>query len=65
MHPPELKTDSAFAAHARALGNRAEYRVLPGRTHYRAIRELSEPGDSVFALVRDFVRAQQSRALRP
>lgn len=65
VHPPVLKTDSTFAARARALGNRAEYQVLPGRTHYRAIRELSEPGDSVFAIVRDFVSAQTSAAPRP
>jgi acetyl esterase/lipase len=54
-HPPVLKTDAKFVEDARALGNSAEYRVLPGRTHYSAIRKLSEPGDSVFAIVRDFV----------
>jgi len=65
VHPPVLETDSAFVAQARALGNRAEYRVLPGRTHYRAIRELSEPGDSVFAIVRAFVLNRSSAASRP
>lgn len=65
VHPPVLETDSTFAARARALGSRAEYRVLPGRTHYRAIRELSEPNDAVFAIIRDFVRAHSSAASSP
>jgi hypothetical protein len=34
----------------------AEYKILMGRTHYSAIHKLSEPGDAVFAIVRDFVR---------
>jgi arylformamidase len=54
--PPVLKTDRKFVEEARALGNWAEYNVLPGRTHYNAIRNLSEPGDAVFSIVRDFVR---------
>lgn len=54
--PPVLETNSTFVARALALGNRAEYRVLPGRTHYSAIRKVSEPGDPVFAMIRDFVR---------
>jgi len=54
--PPVLKTDSTFVEKARALGNWAEYKVLPGRTHYSAIRNLSAPGDGVFTIVRDFVR---------
>lgn len=54
--PPVLKTNSTFVERALALGNRAEYRVLPGRTHYSAIRKVSEPGDPVFAMIRDFVR---------
>jgi arylformamidase len=54
-HPPVLKTDKKFVEDARALGNSAEYRILPDRTHYSAIRKLSEPGDPVFAVVRDFV----------
>ncbi|HEY7213401.1 MAG TPA: hypothetical protein VIC28_02175 [Thermoanaerobaculia bacterium] len=51
-----MKTDEKFVEDARALGNAAEYKILPGRTHYSAIRQLSEPGDAVFAIVRDFVR---------
>ncbi|HXO18492.1 MAG TPA: alpha/beta hydrolase [Thermoanaerobaculia bacterium] len=55
-HPPVLKTNKKFVEDASALGNRAEYRVLPGRTHYSAIRKLAEPGDAVFAIVRNFVQ---------
>jgi acetyl esterase/lipase len=54
--PPVLKTNRKFVEDARALGNRAEYEVLAGRTHYSAIRKLHEPGDRVFAIVRDFVQ---------
>jgi hypothetical protein len=53
--PPVLKTNKKFVEDARALGNRADYKVLAGRTHYSAVRKLSEPGDPVFAIVRDFV----------
>jgi len=53
--PPVLKTNRRFVEDARAQGNWAEYRVLPGRTHYSAVRKLGEPGDTVFAMVRDFV----------
>jgi len=54
-HPPVLRTDSAFVEMARGKGNTAEYRVLPDRTHYTAIRKFSEPGDPTFAIVRDFI----------
>ena len=54
--PPVLKTNKKFVEDARALGNRAEYRVLPERTHYSAIRKLGEPADPTFAIIRDFVR---------
>ena len=54
--PPVLRTNKKFVDDARALGNRAEYKVLPGRTHYSAIRKLGEPGDPTFTIVRDFVR---------
>jgi acetyl esterase/lipase len=54
--PPVLKTNRKFVEDARALGNWAEYKVLPGRTHYSAIRKLSEPNDPVFAIVRSFVQ---------
>jgi acetyl esterase/lipase len=54
-HPPVLKTNKAFVERTVALGNRAELRVLAGRNHYGAIRKLTEPGDPVFALIRDFV----------
>ena len=53
--PPVLKTNRKLVEDSRALGNRAEYKVLPGRTHYSAVRKLSEPGDPVFAIVRDFI----------
>lgn len=55
-HPPVLATNRRFVEEARALGNRAEYRVLPDRDHYGAVRKLHEPGDPVFALVIGFVR---------
>jgi acetyl esterase/lipase len=54
--PPVLKTNKKFAEDARLLGNSAEYKVLPGRTHYSAIRELGELDDPTFAVIRDFVR---------
>ena len=55
-HPPLLKTARMFVEAARAQGNSAEYRILSGRNHYSAIRNLQKPGDAVFAIVRDFVR---------
>ena len=55
VQPPILKTNRAFVERAIALGNHAEYQVLPGRSHYSAIHRLSEPGDSTFVLVREFV----------
>lgn len=61
--PPVLKANRRFVEDARARGNWADYRVLPSRTHYSAIRKLGEPGDTVFAILRDFVR-QFSRADR-
>jgi acetyl esterase/lipase len=54
--PPVLKTNKKFVEDARALGNWAEYKVLSGRTHYSAIRKLSEPGDPVLTLLQGFVR---------
>jgi acetyl esterase/lipase len=54
--PPVLKTNKKFVEEARARGNWAEYKVLPGRTHYSAIRKLGEPADPTFAIMRDFVR---------
>ena len=54
-HPPVLKTNKKFVEDARAKGNVADAKVLPGRTHYSAIRKFGEPGDPVFALARDFV----------
>lgn len=53
--PPVLRTNRVFAERARALGNDADYRVLAGRDHDSAIRKLADPGDQVFAVVRDFV----------
>ena len=53
--PPVLRTNREFAERASALGNRAEYRVLPGRSHDSAIRKLGEPGDEVFEIVRDLI----------
>jgi hypothetical protein len=44
------------STHGCALGNEADYAVLPERTHMSAIRKLSERGDPVFAVVLDFVR---------
>jgi hypothetical protein len=59
--PPVLKTNRKFTEDSRALGNRAEYKVLPGRTHYSAIRKLSEPDDPVFTIIRDFIRHGAAR----
>jgi len=55
-HPPVLKTNAKFVEDARKLGNETSYRVLAGRKHYTAIRQLHEPGDPVFEIVRSFVR---------
>jgi acetyl esterase/lipase len=54
--PPVLKTNRKFVEDARTMGNRAEYKVLPGRTHFSAIRKFGEPDDPAFTIVRDFVR---------
>ncbi len=54
-HPPVLRTNKKFVDQARALGNEADYKVLPDRTHYSAIRKLSERGDPTFAIVRDLI----------
>lgn len=53
--PPVLKTDAKFVEEARNLGSEVAYRVLVGRKHYTAIRQLHEPGDAVFEIVRRFV----------
>jgi acetyl esterase/lipase len=62
--PPILMTNRKFVEDARALGNRAEYRVLPGRTHYSAIRRLGEPDDPAFALILQFVREFSAADMR-
>jgi acetyl esterase/lipase len=54
-NPPVLSTNRKFVEEARALGNRADYRVLPGKTHYSAIRGLGAVGDAGFASIRDFL----------
>ena len=54
--PPVLKTNKKFVEEARKLGNDADYKVLAGRKHYTAIRQLHEPGDAVFAIITEFVR---------
>jgi acetyl esterase/lipase len=54
--PPVLLTNRKFLEDTRALGNWGEYKILPGKTHYSAIRNLSDPGDGVFAILLDFVR---------
>lgn len=64
QQPPVLETNKKFVEDARAKGNWAEYKVLPGRTHYSAIRKLAEPADPTFVMVRDFVR-RFSKDLRP
>jgi len=55
-HPPVSKTNIKFVEDTHAVGNQANYKVLPGRTHMSAIRKFNETGDPVFAIVRDFVR---------
>lgn len=62
--PPILKTNRKFVEDARAQGNRAEYKVLAGRTHYSAIHDLNKGGDTVFATVRDFIRQFSGAARR-
>lgn len=62
-NPPVLQTNKKFVEDARALGNRADYKVLPNRTHYSAIRNLDMPDDEVFKLVLEFIRQLSSDAL--
>ncbi len=62
--PPVLKTNRKFVEDARAQGNWAEYKILAGRTHYSAVHKLSEPGDPVFVIVRDFVQLRAGRRAR-
>jgi len=62
--PPVLMTNKQFVEDARALGNSADFKVLPGRTHYSAIRKLNEPSDPTFTIVHDFVR-DSAAANRP
>jgi acetyl esterase/lipase len=62
--PPVLMTNQKFVENARALGNRAELKVLPGRTHYSAVRKLHEPDDAVFQIMRDFVH-ELARSVPP
>ena len=50
-----ILTNRVFVKRGRAMGNEAEYRVIANRDHYGMIRHLSEPGDTVFALVRAVV----------
>jgi hypothetical protein len=59
--PPVLRTNRAFVDRARELGNRADYLVLGDRTHYSAIRRLSEAKDPAFGAVRDFILRRGDR----
>lgn len=59
-HPPVLKTNRKFVEDARALSNCAAFKVLPGRTHYSAVRNLSAPNDSVFQIIVRFIRNKRS-----
>jgi acetyl esterase/lipase len=54
--PPVLKTNRKFVDSARSHGSWAEYKVLSGRTHYSAIRKVSEPKDPVFTIIMEFIR---------
>jgi acetyl esterase/lipase len=56
QQPPVLLTNRKFVDTSRSHGNWAEYRILRGRTHYTAVRRLSEPDDAVFIMLRDFIR---------
>lgn len=60
VNPPILMTNRAFADSARTLGGIATWEVIPGRTHFSAIRRFDEPDDAAFVLVRDFVRRHSS-----
>ena len=60
-NPPILKHAKTFCEAARLLGVQAAWRVLPGRTHYSAVRKLSETDDPTFAIIRDFVLRDPGR----
>jgi Esterase/lipase len=55
VHPPVLMTDSVFADSSRRAGNVARWVVFPGHTHSSNIRNLAQPHDTVFSVIRDFV----------
>ena len=57
--PPVLMTNRKFVQDARAFGNRAEYKVLAGKTHYSAVRQIGDPGDPVFEAIRSFIALRQ------
>ena len=58
INPPILQTNQKFVDDARAKGNEADLRVFTGRTHYSNIRKIQEPGDDVFNVVVEFIKAK-------
>jgi hypothetical protein len=46
---------------SRAIGNDADVRVLANRTPYGMLRGWAEPGDPVFATLREFVMRLSAR----
>ena len=56
VNPPVLADANAFAASAKRSGGSVQVRVLKDRTHYTAIRRLSEPNDPVFGMIREFIQ---------
>ena len=56
VQPPVLATNSRWVDSARVLSNCAAYRVVKGRDHYSAIHSVHVAGDSVAAIINEFVR---------
>lgn len=57
--PPVLRNAQRFTAEMKKNGNRAEYRILPARTHMATVRRFGEKGDPALAAVAEFVTGQR------
>lgn len=56
IHPPLVADANEFVARARKAGARAEYVILPGLTHYSAIRNARSPDDPTLRRILQFIR---------
>lgn len=56
IHPPLVADAKEFIARAGKARARAEYVILPGLTHYSAIRNARSPDDPTFRRILQFIR---------